>query len=237
MFNQTKQNYLSNDKNQYIPSDSSNVKSHIKKKRHSLYSVINKKIKPKNIYFGKKQSKENYIFDHLTSKYTSIPKLKSSNLFFSKKRISKPNDKDLNSKINFLIKQRKSVNNYIVKKKEHQMVTKEPEESFEICFSLTDFENFEKNMKNFKKDLEKVDSFYNKFNPIKKIDVFMGKYFQKIENIGKIYKNITEIGRGSYAIVYSAFKIKQKHKIVLKSIKFENFRKLLHIKRFMVKKK
>lgn len=109
-----------------------------------------------------------------------------------------------------------------------------PDSTFEIEFSLSDFRKIskEKNHKTSNKDFSRY--MLENFGSMKKVDEYFSLYFKKVERIGQNYKSLREIGRGSYAVVYLATDIRSLRELVLKSIFLKNFRKPVHVQRFMV---
>ena len=66
---------------------------------------------------------------------------------------------------------------------------------------------------------------------------FLRKNFQEINSIYTKYKNLKEIGRGSYAIAYKVICKATNSKLVLKTFLLDSFTKKTHLNRLMVRNK
>lgn len=59
--------------------------------------------------------------------------------------------------------------------------------------------------------------------------------FSEIDSIFYLFRNLHEVGSGSYAVAYSAVEKKSGKKFVLKTFRLKNFTKKSYVSRFMVK--
>lgn len=227
-----KKAFSSSDNNQFFPQKVILGQS-TRRKRSSFFFEKGPKFEKLELK-SKPVKRDTKILGSLGSKKRGFiiknPNSKLVNCFRQIKSKNKENAKEKK----FSIKRKSLVKTLRPLKRESPADKIDSEATYEIEFSLSDFrkiskENvFEKNEKEFSRFI------FKNFGSMNKVDEFFQLYFNKVDRIGNNFKNLREIGRGSYAVVYLATDIRSFRELVLKSILLKNFRKPVHVQRFMV---